>query len=245
MKAALISDNVLQANRHALHIWGRFYFRYTMNRRDRQLGNLEVRPNRAVPPNSQPCRAEALRQACLFARASECRLSERSSFMYLPQTAGIPDARRSVARQRGLAGLAHTPQSSRMATSGRNQRQLHEQSPTTPGSLCPQGSTSVGSLTTICHNCSREPGVKCGSLGSRGSQTFCSGFLVALLSFIVGLVALIVKGCKNREIALRPGTTEQVIKNYLCGVYDKTGVSDRLELALFSIHHRLLPAVPG
>src|SRR5579859_8197572 len=32
----------------------------------------------------------------------------------------------------------------------------------------------------------------------------------------------------------------QVIKNYLRNVYDKIGVSDRLELALFTIHHRML-----
>ena len=54
------------------------------------------------------------------------------------------------------------------------------------------------------------------------------------------IVALIVQGCKNKEIAMRLGTTEQVIKNYLRSVYDKTGVSDRLELALFTIHHRIL-----
>jgi DNA-binding NarL/FixJ family response regulator len=54
------------------------------------------------------------------------------------------------------------------------------------------------------------------------------------------IVALIVQGCKNREIALRLKTTEQVIKNYLRSIYDKTGVSDRLELALFTIHHRTL-----
>jgi len=54
------------------------------------------------------------------------------------------------------------------------------------------------------------------------------------------IVALIVQGCKNREIALRLKTTEQVIKNYLRSIYDKTGVSDRLELALFTIHHRVL-----
>jgi DNA-binding NarL/FixJ family response regulator len=54
------------------------------------------------------------------------------------------------------------------------------------------------------------------------------------------IVALIVQGCKNREIASRLKTTEQVIKNYLRSVYDKTGVSDRLELALFTIHHRVL-----
>jgi len=56
------------------------------------------------------------------------------------------------------------------------------------------------------------------------------------------IVALIVQGCKNREIAIRLKTTEQVIKNYLRSIYDKTGVSDRLELALFTIHHRVLAA---
>jgi DNA-binding NarL/FixJ family response regulator len=54
------------------------------------------------------------------------------------------------------------------------------------------------------------------------------------------IVALIVQGYKNKEIATTLGTTEQVIKNYLRNVYDKIGVSDRLELALFTIHHRIL-----
>ncbi len=54
------------------------------------------------------------------------------------------------------------------------------------------------------------------------------------------IVALIVQGYKNKEIAKQLGTTEQVIKNYLRNVYDKIGVSDRLELALFTIHHRIL-----
>jgi DNA-binding NarL/FixJ family response regulator len=54
------------------------------------------------------------------------------------------------------------------------------------------------------------------------------------------IVALIVQGCKNKEIATRLTTTEQVVKNYLRSIYDKTGVSDRLELALFTIHHRIL-----
>ncbi len=56
----------------------------------------------------------------------------------------------------------------------------------------------------------------------------------------LSIVALIVQGYKNKEIATRLGTTEQVIKNYLRNVYDKVGVSDRLELALFTIHHRIL-----
>ena len=54
------------------------------------------------------------------------------------------------------------------------------------------------------------------------------------------IVALIVQGCKNKDIATQLSTKEQVIKNYLRSIYDKTGVSDRLELALFTIHHRAL-----
>ena len=54
------------------------------------------------------------------------------------------------------------------------------------------------------------------------------------------IVALIVQGCKNKQIALQLKTKEQVIKNYLRSIYDKTGVSDRLELALFTIHHKVL-----
>jgi DNA-binding NarL/FixJ family response regulator len=60
------------------------------------------------------------------------------------------------------------------------------------------------------------------------------------------IVALISEGCKNKEIANRLGTKEQVVKNYLRSIYDKTGVSDRLELALFTLHHRALAeAVEG
>jgi len=54
------------------------------------------------------------------------------------------------------------------------------------------------------------------------------------------IVALIAEGSKNKEIALQLGTKEQVVKNYLRKVYDKLGVADRLELALFTIHHRAL-----
>jgi DNA-binding NarL/FixJ family response regulator len=54
------------------------------------------------------------------------------------------------------------------------------------------------------------------------------------------IVALIVQGCKNKDIAAQLNTKEQVIKNYLRNIYDKTGVSDRLELALFTIHHAIL-----
>lgn len=54
------------------------------------------------------------------------------------------------------------------------------------------------------------------------------------------ILALLMQGGRNKDIAERLNTTEQVIKNYLRNIYDKTGVSDRLELALFTIHHRSL-----
>lgn len=54
------------------------------------------------------------------------------------------------------------------------------------------------------------------------------------------IVSGVAQGMRNKEIAQEVGTTEQVIKNYLRKVYDKLGVSDRLELALYCIHHRLL-----
>ena len=52
-------------------------------------------------------------------------------------------------------------------------------------------------------------------------------------------VALITQGKRNKEIASQIGTTEQVVKNYLRKIYEKLGVSDRLELALYCLHHQL------
>lgn len=54
------------------------------------------------------------------------------------------------------------------------------------------------------------------------------------------IIAGVTQGMKNKDIAQDVGTTEQVVKNYLRKVYDKLGVSDRLELALYCMHHRLL-----
>src|SRR5438270_10237260 len=54
------------------------------------------------------------------------------------------------------------------------------------------------------------------------------------------IVSCVTQGMKNKEIALRVGTTEQVVKNYLRKVYDKLGVADRLELALYCLHNRVL-----
>jgi DNA-binding NarL/FixJ family response regulator len=54
------------------------------------------------------------------------------------------------------------------------------------------------------------------------------------------IVAAVVRGFKNREIATQLEMSEQVVKNALRSIFDKIGVSDRLELALFVLHHRML-----
>lgn len=59
------------------------------------------------------------------------------------------------------------------------------------------------------------------------------------------IVAYVVQGYKNREIAIRLGTREQTVKNSLRKIFDKTGVYGRLELALFAVHHRTLGDGPA
>ncbi len=54
------------------------------------------------------------------------------------------------------------------------------------------------------------------------------------------IISGVTQGLRNKDIAKDVGTTEQVVKNYLRKVYDKLGVSDRLELALYCMHHKLL-----
>jgi two-component system nitrate/nitrite response regulator NarL len=62
----------------------------------------------------------------------------------------------------------------------------------------------------------------------------------------LSIIAYISQGKRNKEIAQHIGTSEQVVKNYLRKIYDKLGVSDRLELALYSLHHDLQNTItPG
>jgi DNA-binding NarL/FixJ family response regulator len=53
------------------------------------------------------------------------------------------------------------------------------------------------------------------------------------------IVGLIAQGFKNKDIAERLFISEQTVKNHLHNIFDKVGVSDRLELALYAIHHKL------
>ena len=49
------------------------------------------------------------------------------------------------------------------------------------------------------------------------------------------ITALVALGLKNEEIARMIGTTTNMIKNYLRGIFDKTGTWSRLELALWYV----------
>ena len=60
------------------------------------------------------------------------------------------------------------------------------------------------------------------------------------------IISGLTQGWRNREIADCLSITEQTVKNHLRSIYDKVGVSDRLELVLYAIHQHLeLPSLPG
>jgi len=54
------------------------------------------------------------------------------------------------------------------------------------------------------------------------------------------VVGCIVEGCSNRDVARQFSISEETVKRHLSNIFDKTGVSTRLELALFAIAHKLV-----
>jgi DNA-binding NarL/FixJ family response regulator len=58
------------------------------------------------------------------------------------------------------------------------------------------------------------------------------------------VVAAIVGGYTNRDVAQRFSISEDTVKHHLTNIFDKLGVSNRLELALFAVHHRLVEGPP-
>ncbi len=58
------------------------------------------------------------------------------------------------------------------------------------------------------------------------------------------VVGCIVEGCSNRDVAKQFAISEETVKRHLSNIFDKTGVSTRLELALFAIAHQLVLPQP-
>jgi two-component system, NarL family, nitrate/nitrite response regulator NarL len=56
----------------------------------------------------------------------------------------------------------------------------------------------------------------------------------------LGVVKGVVDGASNKDIAAQFGMSPQTVKNHLSVIFDKLGVSSRLELALYAMHHGLL-----
>ena len=54
------------------------------------------------------------------------------------------------------------------------------------------------------------------------------------------VVQLVAQGFRNKEIGEKLFISEQTVKNHMHNIFDKLGVSDRLELALYALHHRLI-----
>ncbi len=54
------------------------------------------------------------------------------------------------------------------------------------------------------------------------------------------IITLVVAGYSNPEIAQKLSISEQTVKHHISNIFDKLGVSNRLELALFTVNHKLI-----
>lgn len=55
------------------------------------------------------------------------------------------------------------------------------------------------------------------------------------------IISFITQGCMNRDIANSLSITEETVKRHLTNIFNKVGMSNRLELAIFAIEHGLVP----
>lgn len=54
------------------------------------------------------------------------------------------------------------------------------------------------------------------------------------------VTSLVAQGCSNKDISRKLAISEATVKRHLTNVFNKVGMSTRLELALFAIDHRLV-----
>jgi DNA-binding NarL/FixJ family response regulator len=61
----------------------------------------------------------------------------------------------------------------------------------------------------------------------------------------IEVIGLVTEGCSNKEVAFRLTITEDTVKRHLTNIFDKVGMSTRLELALFALKNKLAVRKPG
>jgi len=81
------------------------------------------------------------------------------------------------------------------------------------------------------------------SLISRGGNAPRNEF--GLTAREIEIVGAVVAAYANKEIAQRFQISEKTVKHHLTNIFDKLGVSNRLELALLAVHHRLVSPKDG
>jgi DNA-binding NarL/FixJ family response regulator len=59
----------------------------------------------------------------------------------------------------------------------------------------------------------------------------------------IEIIRAVVAGCTNKEIAVMSSISENTVKSHITHIFNKLGASNRVELALFAAHHRLLDGV--
>jgi two-component system, NarL family, nitrate/nitrite response regulator NarL len=78
--------------------------------------------------------------------------------------------------------------------------------------------------------------------GRNGTHT---GDQLGLTTRELDVLRALLTGMSNKEIAQVLAISSQAVRHHLCSIFNKVGVSNRLELALFAIHHSLLTSLPS
>lgn len=139
----------------------------------------------------------------------------------------------------GVLAQAKQARSTVIAVQAKNEAVSAELAAQLGGVIC-RSTTAAELIDSVRRAARGQRGVHLVAPAAAAQDTVGARVLARLTPKELQIVALIVQGCKNKEIALRLGTKEQVVKNYLRSIYDKSGVGDRLELALFVLHHKTL-----
>jgi len=75
----------------------------------------------------------------------------------------------------------------------------------------------------------------CASVGTERVNTAAAAF--ELTSREKEIVVKVVSGATNRDMALELGISEDTVKRHLSNIFDKVGVGNRVELAVFALSH--------